>query len=85
MLPVVVLTSVSLISPVPEPAGLFIPGYTGLVHSNVAPAVGLVALKVKGWPLQTVGVVGMVVVRNGGCVTVTVTSWLEEHPLAVRV
>lgn len=72
-------------SPFPEPAGLLIPGYTGLVHENVVPAVGLVALKVKGWPLQTVGEEGMVVVRTGGWVTVTVTSWVEEHPLAVRV
>ena len=82
----VVLTSVSMMSPVPEPAGLLIPGYTGLVHEKEAPAVGLVALKVKGWPLQTVGEEGMVVVRTGDCVTVTVTFWLEEeHPLAVRV
>lgn len=82
----VVLTSVSLMLPVPEPAGLLIPGYTGLVHENAVPAVRLVALKVKGWPLQTVGEDGIVVVRIGGWVTVTVTFWFEaEHPLAVRV
>ena len=81
---VVVLTSVSLGSPVPEAAGLLMPATAALVQLKTVPAVPLVGVYENSELLHIPGGVS-VLVSVGPGLTVTTTFCTFEHPFAVNV
>jgi hypothetical protein len=82
MAEVVVLTSVSLIFPVPVVARLLMPVTAALLHENVTPAVAEVTLYANVEPLQAA--VGVNVLESVGIGFITtVTFEVLLHPLGV--